>query len=393
MDIVIVTPCHVPLMIGGSEKLWWGLLDHLNRRTEHHADIVKLPGPEGDFWEVVDSYRAFSELDMRPYDVIISGKYPGWMVDHPSHVCYYQHPLRGLYDTYPGTALSRGEFDHPDVRRLIALFHNGDYSRDALRECFARIERLRAPRRGWMRRPVSEAAFAFPGPLIREIVHFCDRVAFRRGAVRRLCAISETVSRREGCFPPGTEVVPLYPPSNLGGYRAPRDGHYLFTVSRLDRPKRIDLLIEAMRYVPGDTQLWIAGTGPDEERLRAFAAADARIRFLGFVNDERLLDLYAEAMAVLFIPKEEDFGLVTLEAMHAGKPVITTEDAGGTREFVRDGVTGYVTEPSSEAIARRIGELVAEPQLAKRMGEIATSRASQVTWEHVCEVLLDGLDS
>jgi glycosyltransferase involved in cell wall biosynthesis len=363
MNIVIVAPCHVPLMIGGSEKLWWGLLEHLNKRTPHYADIVKLPGPEASFWEVLESYRRFSELDLSPYELIISGKYPAWMVDHPAHVCYYQHPLRGLYDSYPVDLPQRCELFHPDIRAILELIRHSEPSRASLIECFTRLARLRAPsglRR--LRRPVPDAAFAFPGPLIRELVHFCDRVALRPGAIRRFCAISDTVAARDGYFPPGAHATPVHHPSDLSGYRRPRPGRYLFTVSRLDPPKRIDLIIAAMQHVRGDTELWIAGTGPDEDRLRDLATRDPRIRFLGFVNDEALLDLYADALAIVFVPCEEDFGLVTLEAMNASKPVITTSDAGGTRELVRDAVTGYVTEAEPEAIAAAIQALLAEPR-------------------------------
>ena len=101
MDIAIVAPGPVPLAIGGAENLWWGLLEHLNRRSPHHADLIKLPTPERSFWEIVDSYRRWAELDVSGYDLVISGKYPAWMTDHPRHVCYMLHPLRGLYDTYP----------------------------------------------------------------------------------------------------------------------------------------------------------------------------------------------------------------------------------------------------------------------------------------------------
>lgn len=392
MNVVIVAPCHVPLMIGGSEKLWWGLLDHLNRRTEHHADCIKLPCPEDDFWGVVDSYRRFSELDLRPYETIISGKYPAWMADHPMHVCYYQHPLRGLYDAYPAGIAPRCDLHHPEVRALVGLLRGKDRSRAALRECFERVQRLRAPgasRR--LRRPVPRDAFAFPGPLIREIVKFCDQVAFRPGAIRRLCAISTAITRRDEYFAPGADPVVVHHPSDLSGFLEPSEGSYLFTVSRLEPVKRIDMLIEAMRLIDGDTELMIAGTGPDDARLRALAGAQSRIRLLGFVNDARLLELYAGALAVLFVPWQEDLGLVALEAMKAGKPVITTNDAGGTGELIDDGLTGYVTEPDPEAIARHIERLIARPELAREMGAEAAKRAREVSWERVCATLLDGL--
>jgi len=80
MDIALLAPSPVPLTIGGAENLWWGLLDHLNRRTPHTADLIKLPTPERSFWEIVDSYQRWSALDASGYDLVISGKYPSWIV-------------------------------------------------------------------------------------------------------------------------------------------------------------------------------------------------------------------------------------------------------------------------------------------------------------------------
>lgn len=394
MNVVIVAPGHVPLVIGGAEKMYWGLLEHLNRHTEHQADIIKVPSPERNFWEVVESYQRFSNLDLTPYEVIISSKYPAWMPNHPNHVCYMQHPLRGLYDTYPGNLSRRCKLRHPEVRQLVGLLRGTDHSREALSECFARIERLRTPSRPRrFRLPVPAAAFAFPGPLIREIVHFCDRVALQPAAIRRYCAISATVAGRDGYFPPGVEVTPVHHPSDLSGFHRPRRGRYLFTVSRLDHPKRIDLLIEAMRHVRAKLELWIAGTGPDGERLRELAGGDSRIKFLGFVNNDALLELYAHALAVLFVPYQEDFGLVALEAMNAAKPVIITTDAGGAVELVVDGDTGYVTDPKPRAIGAAIERLASRRRRARRMGQAGHGRAREVTWGRVCATLLDGFDT
>ena len=176
------------------------------------------------------------------------------------------------------------------------------------------------------------------------------------------------------------------------GFGVRRRGRYLFTVSRLDAPKRVDLLIAAMREVPGDIELLIAGTGPDEPRLRELAAGDPRIRFLGYVNDAELVDLYASALAVLFAPVQEDFGLVTLEAMAAGKPVVTTLDAGGPGELVEDGRTGFVTAPEPSAMAARIRQLVTNRRLARRMGAAALDRSRPIAWSQVGSVVLDGID-
>ena len=100
MDIAIVAPCPIPYVIGGAENLWRGLQDHLNEHTEHQAELIKLPSREHSFWDLVDTYRRFSELDLDGFDLVVSTKYPAWMVRHPRHVVYLQHKLRGLYDTY-----------------------------------------------------------------------------------------------------------------------------------------------------------------------------------------------------------------------------------------------------------------------------------------------------
>ena len=385
MDIALLAPSPIPLTIGGAENLWWGLLDHINRHTRHAADLIKLPTPERDFWEIVDSYRRWVALDASGYDLVISGKYPSWMVAHERHVCYLLHPLRGLYDTYPKEFPLRCESTHPEVRRLVDLLEHPSTDRELLSDCFGRLDAVR--RRG----DVPAELFALPGPLIRQVVHFLDTIGRGQGVMCRSGAISATVARRPGYFPPGTDVVIAHPPSRLEGLHR-RHGRYLFTVSRLDRPKRIDLLIEAMRYVKSDIELRIAGTGPQEPELRELAAADPRVKLVGFLNDPELADAYAAARAVLFVPYEEDYGFITLEAMLSGKPVITTTDAGGPTELVSHLVNGLVTAPKPASLGRAITLLARRPWLAWWLGRNSRARATRITWDRVVSGLLDGLE-
>jgi glycosyltransferase involved in cell wall biosynthesis len=385
VNIAIVAPSPVPLMIGGAENLWWGLLSHLNRRTRHAADLIKLPTPERDFWEVVDSYRRWSELDVSGYDLIISGKYPAWMVAHQCHVVYMLHPLRGLYDSYPSAWPERFESGHPEVRGLLDLLERPERGRAALRECFGRLEAIRN------RGDIPSETFAFPGPLIRQIVHFLDDVGLRDGATVRGVALSRTVAERPGYFRRPESVPVAHAPSSL--HCAPQaPGRYLFTVSRLDSPKRIDLIIGAMQHVNSNIELRIAGTGPHEPVLRELARGDDRIRFMGFVNDSELAATYAQARAVLFVPYQEDYGYITVEAMMSGKPVITTGDSGGPTELVEDGLTGFVVAPDPAAIGARASLLAQRPRLARRLGKAGQARARTITWERVVATLLDGLE-
>lgn len=385
MDIALLAPSPVPLAIGGAENLWWGLLDHLNRHTPHAADLIKLPTPERNFWEIVDSYRRWSEVDASGYDLVISGKYPSWMVAHERHVCYLLHPLRGLYDTYPGELPKRCESNHPEVRRLVELLDHPSTDRELLAECFGRLEAVRA------RSDVPPELFALPGPLIRQVVHFLDTIGRGRGVMSRSAAISATVARRPDYFPSGTDALVAHPPTRLPGLHRGR-GRYLFTVSRLDHPKRIDLLIRAMGHVKADIELRIAGTGPQEPHLRELAAGDPRVKLMGFLNDAELADAYAGARAVLFVPYQEDYGFITVEAMLSGKPVITTTDAGGPTELISNLAQGLVVSPKPAAIGRAISLLANQPWLAWWLGRKGRARALGITWDRVVATLLDGLE-
>lgn len=123
-------------------------------------------------------------------------------------------------------------------------------------------------------------------------------------------------------------------------------------VSTLARYKRIDLAIEAatIRRVP----LIIAGEGPDRARLEKLAGPT--VRFLGRQEKESLRELYANATATLF-PGDEDFGLVPLESMACGTPVIAF-GSGGALETVTEGTTGeFFHEPTPESLSLAIEKL------------------------------------
>ena len=137
-----------------------------------------------------------------------------------------------------------------------------------------------------------------------------------------------------------------HPPQELA-YRCDEYGDFVLSVGRLDRAKRIDLLIEAARQ--GGFPVVIAGDGPDRERLESLA--NGAVRFAGRVSEDELADLYARCLAVFYAPVDEDFGMVPYEAFLAEKPVVTTTDAGGPLEVVTDRATGLVCEPRAEELA------------------------------------------
>ena len=113
-----------------------------------------------------------------------------------------------------------------------------------------------------------------------------------------------------------------------------------------------------------------------------------RVTFASGVDASHLVELYANALGVVFPPFDEDYGYVTLEAFLARKPVVTTGDAGGPLEFVEDGVTGLITEPAPEALGAAIARLAADRTRARAFGEAGYERARRITWEGVVSQLM-----
>jgi glycosyltransferase involved in cell wall biosynthesis len=134
----------------------------------------------------------------------------------------------------------------------------------------------------------------------------------------------------------------------------PDGRRYCLVVSALVPYKRLDLAIDACRQA--GLPLKIVGTGPDLASLRARAGPD--VEFLGWAPDEDVRTLYRQARVVL-LPGEEDFGIVPVEAMACGTPVLALA-AGGALETVIDGTTGrLVPSPDAAAFAEALAGLPA----------------------------------
>jgi glycosyltransferase involved in cell wall biosynthesis len=229
--------------------------------------------------------------------------------------------------------------------------------------------------------------FAFPGPFTRMVIRWLDRIAISPEYIKTYSAISRNVALREGYLPAGVDIEIIHHPSDLEGFHS--TGYdYLFTASRLEDLKRMDFLIEAFKSIDTDIELRIAGTGGQEEKLKKLAAKDSRIRFLGFVTDSELLHQYAGALFVPFIPYDEDYGLITVEAMQSSKAVLTTLDSGGVNELVKDGHNGRAVLPDVEAIAEALKMLIFDPEHTIQMGLNAKESVSHINWPNMVFGLL-----
>lgn len=136
--------------------------------------------------------------------------------------------------------------------------------------------------------------------------------------------------------------------------RRGRAGCTFLYVGRLDPEKCVDVLLRAFEHVPGE--LVIAGSGSEEERLRSLASG--RVRFLGPLGRDELVDWYAQADVFVLPSCSEPWGMVLNEAAAAGLPIVATEDAGAAHDLVEHGVNGFrVPSRDSEALADALGRL------------------------------------
>ncbi|MEK7076065.1 MAG: glycosyltransferase [Patescibacteria group bacterium] len=138
----------------------------------------------------------------------------------------------------------------------------------------------------------------------------------------------------------------VYPPVNMAKFHvSDQVENYFFMAGRLVSYKRFDLAIKAFNQ--NKLPLKIVGAGPEMNKLRKIA--NKNIKFLGLVSDEKLANLYSHARACIF-PQEEDFGIVPLESMASGRPVIAYR-AGGATETVIENKTGiFFDEQTPESL-------------------------------------------
>ena len=153
-------------------------------------------------------------------------------------------------------------------------------------------------------------------------------------------------------------------------YGLPAGRPLILSVGRLSPEKRTDVLLDAVARLGPDTQVAIAGAGPDEARLRSQArrlGLGGQVRFLGFVPGSDLPGLYRLADVFAIASEAELQSLTTMEAMATGLPVVAV-DAYALAELVRHGHNGFLARPGHAAeVAAYLGQLCSDPCLRARM--------------------------
>lgn len=140
--------------------------------------------------------------------------------------------------------------------------------------------------------------------------------------------LAKTLAEKYGVDENIIEVIPPPIADNFYPKNEKHDTFNIGTLSSLGYRKRVHLLIKAfMEADIENSQLLLAGTGPNMEEFKKLASGDDRIKFLGFVPDEKINDFYNSLDLFVFPTSLEGYGMPMVEAMGAGKPVITLDDA------------------------------------------------------------------
>ncbi len=340
---ICICGSQTPFVKGGAEILVRSLQRELLKR-HFEVDLVELPFKWYPRDQILRSALAWRLLDLtasagKSIDLVIATRFPSYVVEHPNKVVWLVHQFRQVYDLH-GTEYSDFS-DEPQDRQT------------------------------------------------REMIRSIDNQTL--GEARCIFSIAQNTADRLARYN-GLEAEVLYhPPKLKGRLHHETYGCYVFAPSRLVASKRLDLLVQAMAYVQSEAQCIIAGAGSDEGRLHALVRTldlSHKIKFTGYVDDDQLVDLYANCFAVYYAPFDEDYGYVTLEAFLAQKPVITTPDSGGVLEFVEDGQNGCVSRRNQPRdIAACIDRLYGRADLCRKMGTRGYDRIQSIRWDDVIAAL------
>jgi glycosyltransferase involved in cell wall biosynthesis len=343
---VLICTTQVPFTTGGAEAHVEGLKLALIR-AGHNAEVVALPFKWYPPAEIMRSALAWRLLDLseangKPVDLVIGMKFPAYLVAHPRKVLWIMHQYRAAYNLWntPFDDLST----YPD------------------------------------------------GPQVREWIRQADNRLIPQA--KRVFANSKTVADRLRRYN-NIESQPLYhPPPRAESLQAGDQGDYIFYPSRLEPQKRQELLIEAAQFLKTPVKVILAGESRDakhyERLVRKYGVSD-RVCLRGFVEEAEMLELYANALGVCYLPFDEDYGYVTLEAMLSAKPVVVASDGGGATEFVEHNSEGLVVAPELQAIAEALDSLYADRMRARAMGKRGKEKltAMNLSWQTVVENLIN----
>jgi len=331
----------IPFIYGGTELVIEELKEQLEKR-EHTANVFRLPSSDDYETGIFLDALCAQMLNFDDYDMLISFKWPAYLAVHRQKKLWIFHQFRQVYDLY-----------------------NKSFG-------------------------ISDNDF---GNAIKEMVSQTDCVALPRAD--KIFAISNTTKRLKEYSGIDAQIMHC-PLLNCEKYYKKLLGDYIYYPSRIDRFKRQMLAVEAMRYVQSDVKLVLDGKIGDDflfdeiqSYMEKYDLSDKITINAVFVSEEDKIERYANCLAGLYLPIDEDSpGFITFEAFYSHKTIITVSDSGGVADFTGD--NALIADPSPQAIAEKIDFLYNNKDTAEKMGQRAYNFISQlnVNWDETIKRLL-----
>lgn len=275
-----------------DKNLMHGMFDGKNIKTSYLQRIPFAPTRHRIFPPLMP--MAIEQFDFSDYDVVLSDSsaYAKGIITGPQtlHICYMHTPMRYAWD---------------DCHKYTADFYFPSFIKKIV-------------------------------PFFMNYIRIWDRMSAERPD--KIIANSNFIARRIKKYYKRDSTV-IHPPVEINKFRiAPKIEDYFLIVARFMAYKRIDIVIQAFNKL--NLPLKILGRGPEFKRLKKMAGPN--VEFLGRVSDEELTEYYSRCRAFIF-PQEEDFGIVAIEAMASGRPIIAYR-GGDIPEHIEDGRTGVFFE-------------------------------------------------
>jgi glycosyltransferase involved in cell wall biosynthesis len=342
---VLVVNNAVPFVWGGAEELTANLVNQLNATRGVAAEALRIPFSWEPKERLVAEILLNQTFEIAHTDRVIALKFPAYLVQHRHKTLWLLHQFRQAYDL-----LEEGQSN-------LSTDNDG-----------ALIEAIRR---------ADNACFEDA----RQI--FCNSPVTQDRLLRHNTVKSDV----------------LYPPLNDPDLFVPGPyGDYVFAGGRVAEGKRQHLLIEAMAHAGSGSRLVVAGPVESDAyaaRLHRLVEShdlgDRVTLQLRLHSRQEIADLARNALACAYIPYQEDsLGYVTMEAMAASRCVVTTNDAGGLLEIVKDGETGWVCEPTAAAIGDAISGVFSDRANAEQSGKAAQAlwTSKSISWATTIDRLL-----
>ncbi len=341
---IILASTMAPFVKGGARNIVDWL--QFNLVSDGH-EVLKLYLPQRDDPDVLlRQCKLFEKIDLPKSDLLVTFRPQSHLLTHHNKKVWFIHHIRAYYDLW--LSKFRGfniTSDIEDVRRNL---HQIDS------------------------RALNEAQEVFSN--------------------------SKIVSERLKLFN-NIEAKVLYPPlKTMDVHESDYSGNYFIYVSRVERHKRQDLVIEAMQFVDKSIRLVLVGKSVDLEytiflrKLIEELRLENRVDFKDeWISEDRKNELISKSIGLIYCPIDEDsYGYPVLEASLRFKPVITCIDSGGTLEIVSHNETGWVADSLPESIAMGMNILSDSSTLRNKLVSNMLKRIydCKISWKYVLDSLL-----